>query len=113
MTPWEIALKHLLRLAHRSPSTTAGQGRGRSSAFSQWQRSRWGVDIETLDRLLMDLGLSWDDWVQAFEEAQATYRKVTEDRRPFSHVQKHHPLIKQDREMKARLLRQSRMARHP
>jgi hypothetical protein len=71
MTPWGLAIRALLKKAKRSRRKAASQHVAPYSAFSQWQRSKRGPNVATLDTLLIGLGLTWKDWAKAFEQAKA------------------------------------------
>jgi hypothetical protein len=109
MTPWGLAIRALLKQAKRSRRKAASQHLAPYSAFSQWQRCKRGPNVATLDRLLRGLGLTWQDWADAFERAKAAIGD--QRRRRGIHAQKQHPITKIDRQLKANELRIARASR--
>jgi transcriptional regulator with XRE-family HTH domain len=72
MTPWGLAIEELLKKAGRSKRKAARQELVPYSSLSQWRRARRGPNVATLDRLLAGLGLGWQDWAAAYEQAKRT-----------------------------------------
>jgi len=72
MTPWGYALERLWEQSGMPKGEINRKGLTVKEAFTKWKVSKRGPTVAVLDRLIVGMGLTWNDWAKAFEAAKKT-----------------------------------------